>query len=218
MKLEAIDQARGRLYGLCGLIFTENGVRDHQEAIKEALAVVVQNPFDDTAASAAEGMRSLLRADHDAAQEYTEIFITPFRRPTGITASFYHEQREGGRMLLLAREFIQKTPLRRDEKRFLAPEDHFGFLFGLMEHLLLEGESAQARSLFESLLNPYMDAFITSASAHEAAELYRYAASFLERLITFDRSFLEIEAPLQPAAMLHEVRSQFERGPRKKRR
>ena len=218
MELEAINQARGMLYGLCGLVFTENGVRDHKAPIVEGLEVVVQNPFDDTAAAAAQGLLSVLKSDHDAAQEYTEIFITPFRRPTGITASFYHEQREAGRMLLLAREFVQKTAIRRDEKHFLAPEDHFGFLFGLMEHLLLAGEADQARALFETLLNPFMDAFITSVETHEAAEFYRYAASFLERLIAFDRSFLEIEAPLQPAAMLHEVRSQFERGPRKKRR
>lgn len=211
----AINQARAAIYGLLGLLFVEGAAEEKKERVKEGLNALIASPFDDEAALAAQELLALLESVSPG-EEYADIFLSPFSKPTGITASFYYEQREAGRTLARAREIVQQTCLRRDETKFLAPEDHFGFLFALMEHLILRGENDLEKATFEELINPFVNPFISALLNHPKTAFYQSAAVLLERFTGFERFYLEIDAPAVPVLARHDVRCAGEDRPRKK--
>lgn len=77
----------------------------------------------------------------------------PFGDFVSLSASWYHEEREGGYMQLKVRDILGKTKIRKDEKSFSAPEDHYGFIFTLSSYLI---EQQIANEIKEDLQKSYL--------------------------------------------------------------
>ncbi len=162
-KLE-IDKARLFLYNILSLLFVEEYVKNNAEQIISDLEILSNNSFDEDVSVAAKEIVFYLKENgfDKLYVDYQELFIVPFGEFVSLSASWYHEQREGGLMQLKVRDILAKTKIRKDEKSFMAPEDHYGFIFTLSAYLIeqqIKNEIKEdlQKELFKTVTNLYCD-------------------------------------------------------------
>ena len=124
MHNEEINKARLFLYNLLSQLFVEEYAKNNTEKIIEDLEVLSKNSFDEDVSFAAVEILGYLKQD-GAKQlyiDFQELFIVPFGTYIPLSASWYHEQREGGFMQLKVRDILAQTKIRKDEKSYQTRE------------------------------------------------------------------------------------------------
>ena len=198
MRNQEIDKARLFIYNLLSLLFVEKHVQSQSQEIKKSLEILSQNSFDEEVNDAAKAIiQNLENSSTDEIYvEYQELFLVPFSKYISLSASYYHEKREGGMMVLKVRELLAKTKIRKDENFFTAPEDHFGFIFTFGAYLIeqeLQGEldASLQKELFETLINPFCDE-IAYKMMSSYTKIYSNVGAILGNFCDFERAYLDI--------------------------
>lgn len=196
-KLE-IDQARLFLYNILSFLFVEEYVKNSAQQLVNDLEILSNNSFDEDVAIAARNISEYLKSNgvDKLYLDYQELFIVPFGTFISLSASWYHEQREGGLMQLKVKDVLAKTKIRKDEKAFTAQEDHYGFIFTLSAYLIdqqMKNEIKEdlQKELFQSVVNPYCDELFYKLIASPSA-IYSQVGVILANVCNFERAYLDI--------------------------
>ena len=196
-KLE-IDKARLFLYNILSLLFVEEYVKNNTEQLISDLEILSNNSFDEDVAVAAKEIVLYLKENGSDKLylDYQELFIVPFGEFISLSASWYHEQREGGLMQLKVRDILAKTKIRKDEKAFSAPEDHYGFIFTLSAYLIdqqIKNEIKEdlQKELFKTVINLYCDELFYKLIG-SSSKIYSHVGLILGNVCNFERVYLDI--------------------------
>lgn len=197
-KLE-IDKARLFLYNILSLLFVEEYVKNNEKQIINDLKILSNNSFDEDVSVAAKNILNYLedKGFDKLYIDYQELFIVPFGTFISLSASWYHEQREGGFMQLKVKDVLAKTKIRKDEKTFTAPEDHYGFIFTLSAYLIeqqIKNEIKEdlQKELFQTVINPYCEELFYKLIASPSA-IYSQVGVILANICNFERAYLDIQ-------------------------
>ena len=196
-----IDKARGFLYNILSLLFVEENVKNNTPKIIECLEILSNNAFDDEVATASNDILEYLKQNGSEKLyvDYQDLFIVPFGEFIHLSASWYHEQREGGYMQIKVRDILAKTKIRKDENFFSAPEDHYGFIFTLSSYLIEQQINNEIKEdlqkeLFKEVINPYCEElfykFISSSSL-----VYSKVGLIFGNICNLERAYLEVSKP-----------------------
>jgi TorA maturation chaperone TorD len=198
MDNKSINKARAFLYNILALLFVEESVKNDQTALLEKLEQLASNPFDEEVGDVTKQIITLIKAtsQNDLYLEYEKLFMIPFGEHISLSASWYHEQREYGSMLVIVKSILAKTKIRKDEKIFKAPEDNFGFLFVLSAYLIEEQNNGNIKEdlqieLFKQVINPYFETLYTQLLASDS-EIYSLVAVILGDFLSMERSYLNL--------------------------
>jgi TorA maturation chaperone TorD len=196
-----IDKARLFLYNLLSLLFVEEYTKNSVEKIVENLEILSNNAFDEDVSKACVNILEYLKnnATDKFYINYQDLFIVPFGEYVSLNASWYHEQREGGYMQLKVRDIIAKTKIRKDEKFFCAPEDHYGFIFTLGAYLIEQQINQEIKEdlhkeLFKDVINLYCDELFFKLMS-SSSPIYSQVGVILGNICNFERAYLEITKP-----------------------
>ena len=196
-----IDKARVFLYNILSLLFVEEYVKNSGEKIVESLEILSNNAFDEDVSKACVDILEYIKNNgiDKLYVDYQDLFIVPFDEYISLNASWYHEQREGGYMQLKVRDVLAKTKIRKDEKFFTAPEDHYGFIFTLSAYLLEQQINEEIKEdlqkeLFKDVINLYCDELFYKLMA-SSSPIYSKVGVILANICNFERSYLEIVKP-----------------------
>ncbi len=198
MHIEEINKARGFFYNLFSLLFVEEHTKEQVSTILENLNILKENAFDEDVAKSAKAILEFLshKELNTLYKHYQDLFLVPFGTHVSLSSSLYHEQREAGIMLVKVRDVLAKTKIRKDEKTFKAPEDHYGFIFTLSAYLIQEQYSSKSKEnlhkeLFLNVINPHIDSLIFNLTQSNDA-IYSQVGEMLRHFMEFERSYLEV--------------------------
>lgn len=196
-----IDKARGFLYNILSLLFVEENVKNNTPKIIECLEILSNNAFDDEVAMASNDILEYLRQNGSEKLyvDYQDLFIVPFGEFIHLSASWYHEQREGGYMQIKVRDILAKTKIRKDEKFFRAPEDHYGFIFTLSSYLIEQQINNEIKEdlqkeLFKEVINPYCEELFYKLISSSSL-VYSKVGLIFGNICNLERAYLEVSKP-----------------------
>lgn len=196
-----IDKGRLFLYNILSLLFVEEYTKNNGEKIVENLEILSNNAFDEDVSKACVNILEYLKnkGTDKLYINYQDLFIVPFDEYISLNASWYHEQREGGYMQLKVRDILAKTKIRKDEKSFAAPEDHYGFIFTLSAYLIEQQINEEIKEdlqkeLFKDVINLYCDELFYKLMVC-SSPIYSQVGVILGNICNFERSYLEITKP-----------------------
>lgn len=193
-----IDKARGFLYNILSLLFVEENVKNNTPKIIECLEILSNNAFDDEVAMASNDILEYLKQNGSEKLyvDYQDLFIVPFGEFIHLSASWYHEQREGGYMQIKVRDILAKTKIRKDENFFSAPEDHYGFIFTLSSYLIEQQINNEIKEdlqkeLFKEVINPYCEELFYKLISSSSL-VYSKVGLILGNICNLERAYLEV--------------------------
>lgn len=196
-----IDKARGFLYNILSLLFVEENVKNNTPKIIECLEILSNNAFDDEVATASNDILEYLKQNGSEKLyvDYQDLFIVPFGEFIHLSASWYHEQREGGYMQIKVRDILAKTKIRKDENFFSAPEDHYGFIFTLSSYLIEQQINNEIKEdlqkeLFKEVINPYCEELFYKLISSSSL-VYSKVGLILGNICNLERAYLEVSKP-----------------------
>ena len=196
-----IDKARGFLYNILSLLFVEENVKNNTPKIIECLEILSNNAFDDEVAMASNDILEYLKQNGSEKLyvDYQDLFIVPFGEFIHLSASWYHEQREGGYMQIKVRDILAKTKIRKDENFFSAPEDHYGFIFTLSSYLIEQQINNEIKEnlqkeLFKEVINPYCEELFYKLISSSSL-VYSKVGLILGNICNLERAYLEVSKP-----------------------
>lgn len=196
-----IDKARGFLYNILSLLFVEENVKNNTPKIIECLEILSNNAFDDEVAMASNDILEYLKQNGSEKLyvDYQDFFIVPFGEFIHLSASWYHEQREGGYMQIKVRDILAKTKIRKDENFFSAPEDHYGFIFTLSSYLIEQQINNEIKEdlqkeLFKEVINPYCEELFYKLISSSSL-VYSKVGLILGNICNLERAYLEVSKP-----------------------
>jgi len=199
MDNKGINSARAFIYNILALLFVEEHVTKDQVALLENLEQLALNPFDDEVEEVTRKIISLIKltSENDLYKEYEKLFMIPFGNGISLSASWYHEEREYGSMLLTVKSILAKTTIRKDENVFKAPEDHFGFLFSLSSYLVTEQNNGNIKEdlqkeLFKRVINPHFQQLYTKLLASDT-KIYSLVGVLMGDFLSMERAYLNIK-------------------------
>lgn len=196
-----IDKARGFLYNILSLLFVEENVKNNTPKIIECLEILSNNAFDDEVATASNDILEYLKQNGSEKLyvDYQDLFIVPFGEFIHLSASWYHEQREGGYMQIKVRDILAKTKIRKDENFFSAPEDHYGFIFTLSSYLIEQQINNEIKEdlqkeLFKEVINPYCEELFYKLISSSSV-VYSKVGLIFGNICNLERAYLEVPKP-----------------------
>ena len=196
-----IDKARGFLYNILSLLFVEENVKNNTPKIIECLEILSNNAFDDEVAMASNDILEYLKQNGSEKLyvDYQDLFIVPFGEFIHLSASWYHEQREGGYMQIKVRDILAKTKIRKDENFFSAPEDHYGFIFTLSSYLIEQQINNEIKEdlqkeLFKEVIDPYCEELFYKLISSSSL-VYSKVGLILGNICNLERAYLEVSKP-----------------------
>ena len=196
-----IDKARGFLYNILSLLFVEENVKNNTPKIIECLEILSNNAFDDEVAMASNDILEYLKQNGSEKLyvDYQDLFIVPFGEFIHLSASWYHEQREGGYMQIKVRDILAKTKIRKDENFFSAPEDHYGFIFTLSSYLIEQQINNEIKEdlqkeLFKEVINPYCEELFYKLISSSRL-VYSKVGLIFGNICNLERAYLEVSKP-----------------------
>ena len=200
-----INKARSLYYGLFSRFFVfSTDIKRYYELI-ELVNILSENPLDPTTAQAFENIKKSLKADLNVnlMNEFDDIFHSPDSKIVRTTASYYEEGIESGKKRVEMQNFLAKTRIRRDEKKYSDYEDHIGFIFTTLSELSqLQAQGHKeynntVHCIFEQILNDFVDMFAKEIYEHNKAVIFKDVIVILKAFIDFERIYLEVSTPLQ---------------------
>lgn len=201
MRNNEINKARAFIYNILSLLFVEEHVKNSPSKIVENLKLLSENSFDEMVSNTCKDIVEYVEANglESIYADYQETFLVPFGDTVPLSASWFHEQREGGIMQLKVKDILGKTKMRRDEKDFTAQEDHYGFIFTLSAYLLEQQLNEEIKEdlqkeLFKDILNPYCDELFYRLMGNPSF-IYSRIGLILSAFCGFERVYLDIQKP-----------------------
>lgn len=203
MNKEDINKARAVYYGLFASLLTFFDNPNDMKIIQKTIDVLALNPLDEASKIALSNMQNLLiTGGYTLLKEESDtVFFSPYAAYIPVTASFYAESRDDGKMRLDMVKYVLSSNFRRDNEKFKELEDHIGFIVLFMQKLIEEElsgnqESAQlSREVFTNILNPFIDEFLSALHAHENSHFYEDFAVVMQSFIALERLFLVVQKP-----------------------
>ena len=203
MKDEKINKARALYYGMFSRFFVFATNNDRYLELINLIDILKENPLDSSTAEAFENIRKLLKSDSNITfmREFDDIFHSPESATIRTTASHYDENVESGKKRLEMQNFLAKTKIRRDEKKYSDYEDQIGFIFTVLSELCesqAQGHDEYSNTIhciFEQILNEFVDEFAKELYNHENADIFKNVVVILKAFIEFERIYLEVSKP-----------------------
>lgn len=201
---QAINKARALYYNLFANFFVPASDVENYLQLVKLVEILRESPIDTNSGKALEKISELLDSTSNVTllQEYDEIFHSPVSKNIRTTASYYDEGIESGKKRVEMINFVAKTKLRRDEKKYHEYEDSVGFIFSLMAQLsdlIAQGEKEYENTvhcIFAQILNEFIDEFSKDLYEHECAVLYKELIVVLYSFVEFERLYLEVSKPV----------------------
>ena len=198
-----INKARALYYGLFSRFFVFTADNQRYLELINIIDILKENPLDTTTAKAFEDIRKVLKSDSNITfmNEFDNIFHSPESVTVRTTASYYDENVESGKKRVEMQNFLAKTKIRRDEKKYPDYEDHIGFIFTVLSELCeLQSEGHDeykntTHCIFEQILNEFVDDFAKEIYEHESADIFKNVIIILKAFIEFERIYLEVSIP-----------------------
>lgn len=198
MDNKSINSARAFIYNILALLFIEEHVKKDRKILLNSLEQLAENPFDDEVGEITKQIIALIKdnSNNDLYEEYEKLFLIPFGNGISLSASWYHEEREYGSMLLTVKSILAKTTIRKDETLFKAPEDNFGFLFTLSSYLITEQNNGNIKDdlqkeLFKRVINLHFEKLYAKLLASDT-KIYSLIAVILGDFLSMERKYLNI--------------------------
>jgi len=198
MDNKSVNIARAFLYDILALLFVEDSVINDQELLLVKLNQLAENPFDKEIGEVTQKLIDLISEaeTNNLYLEYERLFLIPFGKGVSLSASWYHEEREYGAMLLTVKSILAKTEIRKNEKLFNAPEDHFGFLFTLSSYLVTEQNNGNIKEdlqkeLFKRVIHPHFEKLYSGLLASDT-EIYSLVGVLMGDFLSMERAYLDI--------------------------
>lgn len=190
--IEDIDLSRKYFYEFFSKVF--NFIDENEFNIwHKQLLILAKSPLDESLVS---DFNKLCECDFTQLKaEQNAVFFDFSYVNVPISASFYDEGRDDGKMKLQACEIIRKSKFRKKEE-CRQSEDEFGFLFAFMASVI-EYDLKIAQQLFCFVINPVIDEFIQKLQIHKNSNLYICIANIMKVFFTNERAYLEIQAPIK---------------------
>lgn len=195
----SVDKARLLYYGLFSkfLVFKANS------DVGDALAIIKSSPIDPNTLQSASSILETVdkHGTKPLHEEYNAIFHNPNNHPINPTVSFYEEGIEFGKKCIQTKELLSQTLIRRDEKSYKDPEDSYGFLMVFMCEMIKGAMAGNEKykkiqlSLFNDIINPYIDLFTDDLYDHPKSKNYKDVAILLNSFMEFERVYFEIGKP-----------------------
>jgi len=203
MKEQEINKARAIYYKVFSSFFVYTKNFERYLDLLALLDILKANPLNETSKLALENISNKLQKDSNVVllQEYDDIFDNPQSKQIRTTASYYDEGVESGKKRVEMQNFLGKTKIRRDEKRYCDYEDNIGFIFTVLNELCelqSKGEDQYKNTIhciFESILNEFVDEFAKELYEHKSANIYKDVVVVLKAFIEFERLYLQISKP-----------------------
>ncbi|MCV3403262.1 formate dehydrogenase-specific chaperone [Campylobacter sp. IFREMER_LSEM_CL2090] len=190
--IQDIDLSRKYFYEFFSKAF--NFIDENEFKIwHEQVLVLAQCPLDDSLKSDFEQLSACDFASFK--EEQNGVFFDFSYVNVPISASFYDEGRDDGKMKLQACEIIRKTKFRKKED-CRQSEDEFGFLFAFMASII-EHDLKVAQQLFRFVINPVIDEFIEKLQIHKNSNFYIAIANIMKVFFANERAYLEVQAPIK---------------------
>ncbi|MFK2823935.1 TorD/DmsD family molecular chaperone [Arcobacter sp. YIC-80] len=201
---QAVNKARALYYNLFANFFVPPESIENYLELTSLIYILRQNPLDKTSGDALAKIEDLLDRSSNIPllQEFDDIFHNPTSKKIRTTASFYDEGVESGKKRVEMINFVAKTKLRRDEKKFHEYEDSVGFIFTLMSELtdlISQGEKEYENTvhcIFAQILNEFIDEFAKELYEHDNAVIYKELMIVLHSFVEFERLYLEVSKPI----------------------
>lgn len=202
---QTINKARALYYNFFASFFVISPNSENYFELIKLLNILKDNPLDDSSSKALDNISTLLHKSSNVAlfQEFDDLFHNPLNKKIRQTASFYDEGVESGKKRVEMLDFIAKTKIRRDEKKYYEYEDSIGFIFSVMAELsdlLANGEGIYKNTvhcIFAQILNEFIDEFSKNVYEHEKANIYKELIVVLHSFIEFERLYLEVSKPIK---------------------
>jgi len=200
----SINKARALYYGMFSVFFSFLEEDGKVKNLRENLELLKENAFSEYVGDAIENILLILKHDGDAAliKESNEIFFNPYSEFIAMTASYYDEQRDDGKMRMKMLEYVLHSKFRRDQDNFKENEDHISFILEFIQKLLLESVETKSKcseelvkTIFKEVLNKFVDDFILSLYEHQNAYIFKEVAIIFQAFIELERTYLDIEKP-----------------------
>lgn len=200
MKEQEVNKARAVYYKIFSSFFVYLTDQSKYFQLLSLLDIVKNNPLDSSSAQAFLNLSNKLQKDSNVAllQEYDDIFHNPETKQVRTTASYYDEQVESGKKRVQMIDFLAKTKIRRDEKKYSEYEDNIGFIFAVLSelaHLVSEGQEQYKtvqHCMFADVLNEFVDEFSKEVYEHEKADIFKDVIVALLSFMEFERLYLQV--------------------------
>ncbi|WP_072682382.1 molecular chaperone [Arcobacter sp. LA11] len=211
-----INKARALYYGLFSRFFVFTTDNKRYLELISLIDTLKENPLDATTAEAFENIRKVLKSDSNITfmNEFDDIFHSPETMTVRTTASYYDENIESGKKRVEMQNFLAKTRIRRDEKKYSDYEDHIGFIFTVMSELCelaADGEEQYintAHCIFEQILNEFVNDFSKEIYEHESANIFKDVIVILKAFMEFERIYLEVSIPLTKQRVVKQTQTE----------
>lgn len=203
MKNNKINKARALYYGMFSRFFIFSSDNSRYVELVNLINTLKENPLDTSTAKAFDNLANTLKYDTNVPfmLEFDEIFHSPQSSTIRTTASFYDEDIESGKKRLEMQNFLAKTKIRREEKKFTDYEDHIGFIFAVLSELctLIANDETEYENtvhcIFSSVLNEFVEDFSKEVYEHESSSIFKNVIVILKAFIEFERIYLEVSIP-----------------------
>ncbi|RXK00266.1 hypothetical protein CRU98_03660 [Arcobacter sp. CECT 8986] len=200
MKETEINKARAIYYKIFSSFFVYSKDINKYENLLELIEVVKNNGLDSSSGEAFLNLSQKLPKDSNELllQEFDNIFYNPQTTQIRTTASYYDEGVESGRKRVQMLDFLAKTKIRRDEKKFSEYEDSIGFIFTVLcelANLVSEGQEQYKtvqHCIFKDILNEFVEDFSKIVYEHEKSDIYKDVIAALVSFMEFERLYLEV--------------------------
>ncbi|QOR01526.1 TorD/DmsD family molecular chaperone [Campylobacter sp. 2014D-0216] len=190
--IQDIDLSRKYFYEFFSKAFNFIDEEEFEIWHKQVLALA-QSPLDESLKPDFEKLCVCNFASFK--EEQNSVFFDFSYVNVPISASFYDEGRDDGKMKLQACEIIRKTKFRKKEE-CRQSEDEFGFLFAFMASII-EHDLKVAQQLFRFVINPVVDEFIEKLQIHKNSNFYIAIANIMKVFFVSERAYLEVQAPVK---------------------
>jgi TorA maturation chaperone TorD len=200
----SMNRARALYYGVFSVFFSFLEKNGKIEVLRENLEILKANAFSEYVGDALENILLILEHDGDEAlvKESNEIFFNPYSEFIAMTASYYDEQRDDGKMRMKMLEYVLHSKFRRDQDNFKENEDHISFILEFIQKLLLQSVETKskcseelAKTIFKEVLNKFVDDFILSLYEHQNSYIFKEVAIIFQAFIELERTYLGVEKP-----------------------
>lgn len=126
-----------------------------------------------------------------------------------MSASFYDEGRDDGRMRVAVIDVLKKSKFRRNMELCKECEDYVGFIFYLHSTLLRseaeEGTEALSTELFTNVTNGFVDEFAEFLCGHVKADFFKSLGGLMKSFFALERSLLALNAPKKDKSIAKEA-------------
>lgn len=131
-------------------------------------------------------------------KEQNEILFDFSYANVPLSASFYNEGRDEGKMKILVLNTIKKSKFRKNDEFCKDSEDFIGFIFYLMSSLLRDENNSVnflSTELFINVINEFIDDFISVICDRKESNFFKNLALIMKSFFALECSLLAINAP-----------------------